>query len=350
MIADNKNSEIHSAEFKDSVLKECLYDFCFSPLGTTAASILKESYQKTNVVTAKSTFSRHMGAKVLIENNETLSLQDIRTNEIVPIVGGKSCVDGNTTPDLNPVKEKVKKVLQNLFATKNNNIARQRREIHQKNRLLTENEEKFLVQLCKCLAYSGYGLECSEVLSVMNVISPLPDKKSHSNHAFTNFMKRNPDSAQPRMRRGDRAAVRRPVRRHLLMAPRPDRRALERLCGTRGPMTARAARVHRPAAGATGEGGSSRLLPFFCCFNVSVVETVHVDFIAVFSLPHHPPFAVHTPAFQAGFGVARWALAPCCAGAMPAINSAGKAAAPRQEETEQEGERGQSPRQRGLYG
>jgi hypothetical protein len=33
---------------------------------------------------------------------------------------------------------------------------------------------------------------------------------------------------------------------------------------------------------------------------------------------------------------------------MPAINSAGKAAAPRQEETEQEGERGQSPRQRGL--
>jgi hypothetical protein len=157
-------------------------------------------------------------------------------------------------------------------------------------------------------------------------------------------------SAQPRMRRGDRAAVRRPVRRHLLMAPRPDRRALERLCGTRGPMTARAARGHRPAAGATGEGGSSRLLPFFCCFNVCVVETVHVDFIAVFSLPHHPPFAVHTPAFQAGFGVARWALAPCCAGAMPAINSAGKAAAPRQEETEQEGERGQSPRQRGLFG
>jgi hypothetical protein len=60
-------------------------------------------------------------------------------------------------------------------------------------------------------------------------------------------------SAQPRMRRGDRAAVRRPVRRHLLMAPRPDRRAFGRLCGTRGPMTARAARGHQPTAGATGE-------------------------------------------------------------------------------------------------
>jgi hypothetical protein len=42
-------------------------------------------------------------------------------------------------------------------------------------------------------------------------------------------------SAQPRKRRGDRAAVRRPVRRHLLMAPLPDRRALERLCRHRGP-------------------------------------------------------------------------------------------------------------------
>jgi hypothetical protein len=49
-------------------------------------------------------------------------------------------------------------------------------------------------------------------------------------------------------------------------------------------MTARAAHAHWSAAGATGEGGSCRLLPFFCCFNVFVVETVLVDFIAVFSL------------------------------------------------------------------
>jgi hypothetical protein len=90
----------------------------------------------------------------------------------------------------------------------------------------------------------------------------------------------------------------------------------------------RAARAHGLATGAKGESGSSQPLPFLCCFNVVAVETVHVDFIAVFSRSHttHP------------------ALNPCCAGAMPAINRAGKAAAPRQEETEQEGERGQSPR------
>jgi hypothetical protein len=46
-----------------------------------------------------------------------------------------------------------------------------------------------------------------------------------------------------------------------------------------------------------------------------------------------------------GLGLLAWALTPAAAGAMPAINSAGKASQQRQEETEQEGERGQSPLQ-----
>jgi hypothetical protein len=57
----------------------------------------------------------------------------------------------------------------------------------------------------------------------------------------------NDTSAQPRMQRGDRAAVRPPVRRHLLMAPRPDRHALERLCRHHGPNVQR------------GEGAASGL-------------------------------------------------------------------------------------------
>jgi hypothetical protein len=83
---------------------------------------------------------------------------------------------------------------------------------------------------------------------------------SNSNFGAHILVKRNnypvETSAQPRMQRGDRAAVRRPVRRHLLMAPWPDRRALERLCGTRDPMTARCARSigHR---GTTGEEAAS---------------------------------------------------------------------------------------------
>jgi hypothetical protein len=51
-----------------------------------AASIREESYKKTNVATTRSTFSRHMGAKVLFENNETLSLKDIQNNEIAPFL------------------------------------------------------------------------------------------------------------------------------------------------------------------------------------------------------------------------------------------------------------------------
>jgi hypothetical protein len=46
-----------------------------------------------------------------------------------------------------------------------------------------------------------------------------------------------------------------------------------------------------------------------------------------------------------GLGLLAWALTPAAAGATPAINSAGKASQQRQEETEQEGERGQSPLQ-----
>jgi hypothetical protein len=44
------------------------------------------------------------------------------------------------------LKEKFEKVLQNLFATKHDNIVRQRQENSKSNRLLTDNEEKFFIQ------------------------------------------------------------------------------------------------------------------------------------------------------------------------------------------------------------
>jgi hypothetical protein len=51
-----------------------------------------------------------------------------------------------------------------------------------------------------------------------------------------------------------------------------------------------------------------------------------------------------------GLGLLAWALTPAAAGATPAINNAGKASQQRQEETEQEGERGQSPLQGDCVG
>jgi hypothetical protein len=76
---------------------------------------------------------------------------------------------------------------------KHDNIIRQHQQNSKNNCLLTDNEENFLVQLCKFLAYSGYGLSRDQVLLVMNEMAPLPNKKSHSIHALDNFMKRNPD-------------------------------------------------------------------------------------------------------------------------------------------------------------
>jgi hypothetical protein len=56
--------------------------------------------------------------------------------------------------------------------------------------------------------------------------------------------------------------------------------------------------------------------------------------------------AVHAP-LQWGLGCLLGGT-PAAAGATPAINSAGHVSQQRQEETEQEGERGQSPTHRGL--
>jgi hypothetical protein len=60
--------------------------------------------------------------------------------------------------------------------------------------------------------------------------------------------------------------VRRPVRRHLLMAPMPDRRALERLCGH--PLSNdRAQRAQRRSLTRNvGRRSSERILSF-SCFN-----------------------------------------------------------------------------------
>jgi hypothetical protein len=75
-------------------------------------------------------------------------------------------------------------------------------------------------------------------------------------------------SAQPRMRRGVRAAVRRPVQRHLLMAPTPGRRALERLCG-HPPSNDHARRARQGSrTGKVGRRSSERVLSF-SCFNSS---------------------------------------------------------------------------------
>jgi hypothetical protein len=184
MSIPNKNTKKTQKEDKNSVLRACLYEFCFSPLGTTATSIRNQYEKKTNVATTKSTFGLHFNAKVHIENHGLMSLDKIR-EEVILILSKD--VNGNE-PYLERLKEKTQKILDQIFATKQGNIMTQHKQLHKSNRLLTDDEENFLVQLCKCLAYSGW-----EVLSVINEIAPLPNKQSHSIHALNNFMKRHPD-------------------------------------------------------------------------------------------------------------------------------------------------------------
>jgi hypothetical protein len=93
MVVPNMNSEKTSTELKNSTLKKCLYDFCFSQLGTTAASIRDHYLKETKVVITKTTFSRHLNTTLPLENHGLLSLQDIRNNDIVPILA-KNCVGG----------------------------------------------------------------------------------------------------------------------------------------------------------------------------------------------------------------------------------------------------------------
>ena len=56
---------------------------------------------------------------------------------------------------------------------------------------MTDNEEKYLVQLCKILGQSGHGLDKDKVLMFMNLVAPT--EGSHSQKAVTGFFKRNPE-------------------------------------------------------------------------------------------------------------------------------------------------------------
>jgi hypothetical protein len=121
MSIPNKNSKKTQTEVKNSVLRACLYEFCFSPLGTTATSIRNQNKKKTNVATTRSTFGRHFNAKVHLENHGLLSLYEIR--EVLLILSKD--VNGNGQ-HLELLKEKTKKILDQMFATtKQDNIITQ---------------------------------------------------------------------------------------------------------------------------------------------------------------------------------------------------------------------------------
>ena len=89
-------------------------------------------------------------------------------------------------------KIQVQSIIKKIFENKDVNQTAQRKDLAESKRLLTVEEEAYLVQLCKLLAKSGHGLDRDKVLTCFNLIAP-STVGSHSQKAVDRFFKRNPD-------------------------------------------------------------------------------------------------------------------------------------------------------------
>jgi hypothetical protein len=86
-----------------------------------------------------------------------------------------------------------KTVITMIYDTKHNNQSAQRHDLHHGNCILTENEEEYLIQLCKILSYGGHGLDLDQIIECMNVIAPPINKTTHSESTTHNFLKQHPN-------------------------------------------------------------------------------------------------------------------------------------------------------------
>lgn len=184
-----KNSSQKYLKYQEEDIKACLRTFCLSHPGTNVTDILKKYFKDNSVKVPRTTFDTKF-AQIVDVQDGPMSLQMLRT-EVVKIFVETENVDNRD--DFKRCSEIADRVLQRLYTFKHENMASQRKTLQQRNALLTADQEKYLVQLCKFLSYSGYGLQDPDVLECINIMAPSPDGRSHSQHALQNFFNRHPD-------------------------------------------------------------------------------------------------------------------------------------------------------------
>ena len=153
----------------------------------------KEYEKFTAVRVPKQTVYSHLKYELESPCYSYSKLRELRTKFEDLIKGSQHHADFQSK--LQNLQEVTESVMTQVFNQKKSKLQKQREDNHKAARLLTDDEDDQLVELCRILAASGHGFDRGKVLEYMNAIAPPPDgQKSHSVSALNRFLKRRSDN------------------------------------------------------------------------------------------------------------------------------------------------------------
>jgi hypothetical protein len=181
--------------YAEEAMRECLLAWCMcADPSTKLGSIIQEQACRTNdKAVSSNTLYRHFKKIVDLgaDRGGSTSLKEIQASVREFSATNLSPSSDANKQAMDDFKVKAVAVIEEIFHTKKENQKVQQSDLHRSNCVLTANEEKCLVQLCKILASSGHGLDRMKVLGCLNRIAPV--EGSHSQKAVDGFFKRNPE-------------------------------------------------------------------------------------------------------------------------------------------------------------
>ena len=180
-------------KYAQNDMEACLLEWCMcADPCMNLDSILQSHRIETGKVVRKTTLYKHFAKRVDLgtEFGGLTSLKD--TQATIRDHWLKNSSSSSYDSVLLVHKIQVQSIIKKIFENKDVNQTAQRKDLAESKRLLTVEEEAYLVQLCKLLAKSGHGLDRDKVLTCFNLIAP-STVGSHSQKAVDRFFKRNPD-------------------------------------------------------------------------------------------------------------------------------------------------------------
>jgi hypothetical protein len=190
-------------EYTDADLKECLLNRAKTGVDMKAVcnAYFEASKRKVPESTLRNWMKKTVDPNVSIDEKfksmfdgredteHSISLNTIMTFlQSGRLVSSRNKLDDS---EISLINGYIESIVDQLFEHKKQNIKKSRKELHKKNRTLTEHQEKYLFDLISIMGNGGHGFDKEEILSVTQVLAKISFGSQITMSVVKNFLDRN---------------------------------------------------------------------------------------------------------------------------------------------------------------
>jgi hypothetical protein len=189
-------------EYTDADLKECLLNR--AKTGVELRAVCNAHFEASKRKVPESSLRNWMTKKVdpnvsidekfksMFDDQEDTE-HSVSLNTIMIFLKSARLADSRNKLDdseFSLINSYIEAIADQLFVRKKRNIKKSRKELHKKNRTLTEHQEKYLFELISIMADGGHGFDKEEILSVTQVLAKISFGTQITMSVVKNFLDR----------------------------------------------------------------------------------------------------------------------------------------------------------------